>query len=154
MSPNKLVFVAPEKNPWLSLRKGWPYSHGSVCSTVAANCNTPVAFMAHIIRVSHVRMDLFLHAAYWKWVIIIAVLMTSLNITSKFIYSHQFLMNPKLNLEKLTHVIRVSEYKLCTELAWSRAMLVFHLWVIPHQCTETGHVLRSLLGLISLLHLS
>jgi hypothetical protein len=25
MSPNKLVFVAPEKIPRLSLRKGWPY---------------------------------------------------------------------------------------------------------------------------------
>lgn len=69
-SPNKLLFVAPEKNPRLSLRKGWPYSHGSVSSTLTADCNTPVMFMAHIIRVCspHVRMDLFLQAAYRKWV--------------------------------------------------------------------------------------
>jgi hypothetical protein len=104
MSPQQVSIRRPwKKNPRLSLRKGWPYSHVSVSSTVAADCNTTVAFIAHVIRPYplHVRMDLFLHAACRKWVTVTAVLKKSFNIISKFIYSHHFLMNPKLNLEKL-----------------------------------------------------
>lgn len=105
MSSSKSVCVAPWKIPWSSCAIS-PYSHGNFSSTEGRptfqqqtqqnSCHVPYAYLQYIHDTSQNSFSCYM---YTEWVTVIALPMSSSNITSKFIYTDQLLMNSKVHLE-------------------------------------------------------